>query len=513
MRDSEPRRGGMNGFTEIHSRLGEALAANTAGSTVPHVLVALPSLSVGESLLSHYADRIPALEHRYLLAQLMLPRIENCELVFLTCQAPSKEVLDYYLSLVPAEQREGMQARLRVLEVPDTSARPVAAKLLDRPDLVADLRATVHGRPAFIEPWNVTAAEVALARRFGIPINGTAPELWPLGFKSAGRRLFAEAGVPMPYGREDVRSVEEVLDAILDIRSERPQVSGVVIKTDNSGAGDGNQVIRFDESTDPGRILAAIEALPAWYLADLRTGGIVEELITGPAVTSPSVQVDIAPGGEPVVLATHEQVLGGPDGQVYTGCRFPARPEYAGQLGRHGQAVGRLLAHRGALGRFSVDFMSAKSTQGRWEVFALEINLRKGGTTHPYSALRNLAPGHYDIDSGKWLTLEGACRYYESTDNLVDPLWRGRPPGEVIDAVAAAGLQFDLGSQTGVVLHMLSCLAIDGRLGMTAIGASPGQAAQLFADTGEVLARYRRIAARRSGPRLTGGVGLKTAED
>lgn len=201
----------------------------------------------------------------------------------------------------------------------------------------------------------------------------------------------------MPYGREDVRSVDEVVDAILDIRAQRPHAAGAVIKTDDSG----NQVLRFGESTDSSRLRTHIEALPAWYLADLTNGGIVEELITGSTVTSPSVQVDISPDGEAVVLSTHEQVFGGADGQVYLGCRFPARPEYAGVLGRHGQAVGRLLASRGALGRFSVDFMSAQAADGGWDVFALEINLRKGGTTHPFAVLRNLAQGHYDVRSGE----------------------------------------------------------------------------------------------------------------
>ena len=105
----------------------------------------------------------------------------------------------------------------------------------------------------------------------------------------------------------------------------------------------------------------------------------------------------------------------------------------------------------------------------RWDVFALEINLRKGGTTHPFAALRNLAPGHYDIDSGQWVTLDGSPRYYESTDNLLDPSWQGRPPSEVIRAVSDAGFQFDPTSKAGVVLHMLSCLAIDGRFGLTAV--------------------------------------------
>jgi hypothetical protein len=46
----------MQAFDELQGRLGEVLAANQAGSSVDHVLIALPSFSVGESLLSHYVD-------------------------------------------------------------------------------------------------------------------------------------------------------------------------------------------------------------------------------------------------------------------------------------------------------------------------------------------------------------------------------------------------------------------------------------------------------------------------
>jgi hypothetical protein len=63
----------------------------------------------------------------------------------------------------------------------------------------------------------------------------------------------------------------------------------------------------------------------------------VEELITGTRCTSQSVQVNLSPFGEVAVLATHEQVLGGDNGQVYTGCRFPADPTYASELARHGR--------------------------------------------------------------------------------------------------------------------------------------------------------------------------------
>jgi len=276
----------MQAFDELQVRLGEALAANQAGSCVDHVLIALPSFSVGESLLSHYVERIPELEHRYLLALLMLHRIESCEFAFITCCAPHSEIVDYYLSLLPADWRESARRRLRIVEVPDRSGRAVAAKLLDRPDLMDELRTWIDGRLAFIEPWNVQADEVSLAERLGVPINGTSPALWPLGYKSSGRRLFEAAGVPTPVGREGIRSVDDIAEAVKAIRAVRPEGAGVVVKLDDSGAGDGNIVIDVRE---PDSLQRTLDALPDWYVTDLAAGGVVEELITGSRLTSPSV--------------------------------------------------------------------------------------------------------------------------------------------------------------------------------------------------------------------------------
>ena len=61
------------------------------------------------------------------------------------------------------------------------------------------------------------------------------------------------------------------------------------------------------------------------YLSKLaERGGIVEELISGVEIRSPSVQLRVTPTGEVELLSTHDQVLGGPSGQSYLGCRFPA---------------------------------------------------------------------------------------------------------------------------------------------------------------------------------------------
>lgn len=489
-------------FEALQRTLGPALEANSPGSTTPHVLIALPSYSVSESLLSHYGDRIPSLEHRYLNALAVAGRVQSCEMLYVSTRAPLPEVLDYYISLLPEAVRASTKARIALIEVDDGTPRSVAQRLLERPDLIAAIREHIGDRPAFIEPWNVTEHEVNLALALGVPINGTAPELRPLAFKGAGRRLFAEARVPCPLGREEVRTTDDVVDAVRWIGRQRPLLGGVVIKHDDSGAGDGNVVLdlrRMHHADDPEAWLRAqVEALPEWYRSDLLRGGIVEERIAGDRFSSPSAQVDIRPSGEVRVLATHEQVLGGEGGQVYLGCRFPADAAYAARLAEHAAKVGTILAARGALGRFSIDFVAAATGAGDWDVRAIEINLRKGGTTHPYAALRNLVPGRYDTSEGRWIAEDGSTRAYTSTDNLVDQRWLGLAPADVIDWVARDGLQFDPATGVGTVLHMLSGLGIDGRFGVTAIAHTPAEADALY---DAVRVTVQRLADRRATDR------------
>ena len=484
----------MPGVGGVHDGLSAALAANTAGSGVPHVVVALPSYSVGESLLAHYGDRLMALEHRYLVSLLLPHRLSDVEVVFVGSIAPSPGVVAYYRSLGP--DPAGFDARTHVVSLDDRTPRCVAEKLLDRPDVLERIRAIVGERPGVVEPWNVTEHEVRVAHVLGLPVNGMHPDLRPLGFKSAGRRLFRDAGVSLPRGVEDLRSAEEVVDAAAAVQALPDPPAAVVVKHDDSGAGDGNAVLRLvDESgttVDRAGIRSELAAQPAWYLDELRHGAVVEELLTGARVSSPSAQLDLMPDGRVEVIATHEQLLGGENGQVFLGCRFPADPAYAAALAVQADAVGKRLLEHGAVGRASVDFVTVSDEAGRWQTYSLEANLRKGGTTHPYAALRNLVPGRYDAAGGRWVAdLDGGPRTYVCTDNCVDPAWRGLAPALVIDAVRAAGLDFDHRTGTGVVLHMLDGLGVDGRFGVVAIGTDPAHSDELFTRTAETVAALR----------------------
>ena len=482
----------MRDFTRLQRRLVPVWRLSRPPGGTEHVRVVLPSYNLGASALRHYAYRLAALEHRFLVEILRLARVEACTLVFVFCQAPGAEVIDYYLSLLPPETSARARPRICTVVVPDDSGRPVAAKLLDRPDLVDHIRGLIGGRPAFIEPWNVTADEVAVAVRLQAPVNGTAPGLWPLGFKSAGRRLFAAAGIPTPPGAEGVRTAEDLRLAIASLRKACPGLAAAVVKLDNSVSGDGNQVIALRDPTgspaSPRAVAERVAALPDWYLAELALGGVVEAYVAGEDWSSPSVQLEITPEGRAVVLATHEQVLGGDNGQVYQGCQFPARPDYAMRLATYGQRAGRLLAGHQVMGMVSVDFVAARDCGQPWRLYAVEVNLRRGGTIPPIVVLSSLLPGSYDAH-GRWRLSDGSARYYCATDHLGDPRWTGLPPGRVIAAVRSAGLEFDRRTGTGVVLHMLSGLAIDGKFGMIAVGGSVQEAGRLFAAVRPVVDR------------------------
>lgn len=454
----------------------------------------LPSFSIGESLLSHYSSRLFALEHRFLVCVFLL-RIEAARVVFVCSREPDPEVVDLYLSLLPDSARADARGRLNIVVVDDSGPRAVAQKLLDRPDLLEEIGSWIGDEPAYIEPWNVAEPEQELAVRLGLPLFGTPPELWPIGFKSAGRALFAEADVAMPAGIENLATVTDAVDAIDRLRVAQPDMRAVILKHDDSGAGDGNAVIRVGDLESSGselakhRLRSRINSLEPWYVNELRLGFVAEERIVGDRFTSPSAQVEIRPDGAVTVLSTHEQVLGGPDEQVYMGCRFPADPAYAAEIGGRAEAVAKVLAERGALGRAGVDFVAASTDGGLWSTYAIEVNLRKSGTTHPYSVLRHLAPGRYDTMTGVYTDDLGQVKCYVASDNLVDESWTGLAVRDVIQALKQSGLIFDPSRRTGVVPHMLGCLGIDGRFGVAAIGNDREQADEFFESTSEAIHR------------------------
>jgi hypothetical protein len=467
--------------------LERAWRADRPGSTEPRVVIALPSYSLDRSVLEHYGDRLGPLENRYLYAMLRAQQ-PGIRLVYLSSSPVPQSVVDGYLELAPPDTHDTIRRNTIFVSPDDRSSRPLAEKLLDKPHLVETVRRLVGDQPALIEPFTITEAEQELAVALDAPMNGTDPALRKLAWKSTGRKLFRAAGVRIPAGVEDVRSLDEVVAAVRSLRAEQPSLAGVVVKLDDSVAGDGNVVLRFAELSDGDRGLRELvnRSLAPWYVDTLRRGGVVEELIVGRDFCSPSGQMELCPDGVVEVVSTHDQRLGGEHGQVFEGCTFPARAPYAAEIAEQSARVGEALVASGAIGRVSVDFAAVRGDDG-WDLYALEINLRKGGTTHPYGITRLLTGGHYDARSGCFSLEDGSARCYGATDNLVDEGWHERSPVEVRRRLAESGVAFDTAARVGVIPHLLDCLAVDGRMGYTAIGRSREEVDELEARIVDAL--------------------------
>jgi hypothetical protein len=462
-------------FTALQARL-RPLDEDLDPGRAPHTAVVLPSLNVDPGMLARHAASHAAFEERFLYLLLLLRR-PHVRIVFVSSRPVPGEIVDAYLDLMPELDRSRLGERLEFVSADEDTVRPLAEKLLDRPDLQERLRALVPDEGhAFLAPYRITDTERDLALRLDLPVYCPDQRFYEYGTKRGGRRLFAEEGVPHPVGVEGVRDAPGLVAGIREIRAARPGVQSVVAKLNDTVYGEGNVILAVGDLPEPGSAEEAaavkrlVGALPGPYLRGLAEDpGIVEEMIVGEEVRSPSIQMRIIAGGEAGLAATHDQILGGAAGQTFVGCTFPADAAYAPAIAREAEKVRARLIREGAVGRFGVDFVVARDGEGEWRPYAVEINMREGGTTHPFGTLWMLTGGTYDAETATYTSASGREKAYVATDDLESPAWIGLEPGALLAAAAEAGLAYDPATETGVVFHMLRTLKTEGRLGLTAI--------------------------------------------
>lgn len=365
-----------------------------------------------------------------MLFMLLLLRQPRARLVYATSQTILPSTLDYYFSILPGVVSNHAAQRFFNIAVEDRSPRPLTVKLLERPHVYERIRSLILDPDrAHLVAYNVTTYERDLALRLGIPIYGADPELSVLGTKSGAREVFASAGVSYPIGRENLRSLDDLLTALGQMRAKEPGLMRAIVKLNDAVSGEGNAVVDLADLPAPGssgtaalleqRVRSMAFELSSMTLARFSDslaehGGVVEECIRGTGFCSPSVQVRVTPLGELEVLSTHDQMLGGPSGQSFLGSRFPADHGYGPLITAEGRKVGQRLAELGVLGRFAVDFVAAQDDIGRWRTYAIEINLRKGGTT-PFLFLQFLTEGAFDEEEGVFRAPSGVEKYYVAT--------------------------------------------------------------------------------------------------
>lgn len=504
---AEPAQAALS-FQELQQTLRDRWSSTDEFDTQERHIVVVPSLSLDQEELqkiegvNHYEER--------LLFSLIRLRNPNTHLVYVTSQPLHPSIVDYYLELLPGIPSSHARDRLTLLSAYDSSRKPLSQKLLERPRLLNRIRKAVNPDRAYMTCYNSTSWERDLALALGLPLLALDPDLLHWGTKSGSREIFRRCNIPHPIGSELVFDEASLATATAEVWEQDPSLKRMVIKLNEGFSGEGNALLDLRQLQDvaPGRaghsdraraIAAAFSHLSfqcdteTWehFSAKIPTlGAIAEAFVEGDHKESPSVQGRITPLGEVEILSTHDQELGGPDGQIFLGCSFPARLDYRLEIQAMGQRIGEELARQGALERYGVDFIAvAKGDPNtpEWDLQAIEINLRKGGTTHPLMAMKMLTEGHFHQTDGLFYTKQEQVRYYRASDNLQKPHYRGLLPSDLMDIIVTKQLHFNSISGVGAAFHLMGCLSEYGKVGLTCIGTSPNHAREIYQQVVDAL--------------------------
>lgn len=466
----------------------------------PRTVVIIPSLTLDSEILSkvkgfiHYEERM--------LCLLMLLRMPTTKIVYVTSIPVPDVIIDYYLHLLPGITGKHARKRITMLSCFDASTKPLTQKILERPRLIEQIRQRISdASSAHLTCYNITPLEKTLAVQLGIPLFGTDPELFYEGSKSGGRKTFRECGVDLPDGFEDLHSREDIVNALAKLKKKYPSMRKAVLKMNDGFSGDGNAMYTYpnvpvDDSLEKNIKSTLSEQLKTvakdvseelFFEKFEEMGGVAEEFLEGYVKTSPSVQCVIDPNKQIDIVSTHDQLLGGDDGQIFLGAIFPADKQYSVSLAQEGKKIAQALADKGALGRFAIDFISVKQNDDTWKHYAIEINLRKGGTTHPFLMLQFLTDGKYNAETGDFLTATGNKRFYFASDNVSNEKYIGLTPHDLIDIAIFHSLMYDGATQEGIMFHLVGALSEHGKLGMVCIGSTPQRAKEYYDKAISVL--------------------------
>jgi hypothetical protein len=502
-------------FAELQAELVTRWESVDFFDRSPRQILVVPSLSLDQAELMKI-DGVHYYEERLLFSLIRLRNPET-RIIYVTSQPLHPSIVDYYLELLPGIPSSHARDRLTLFSTYDSSLRPLSEKILARPRLIRRIQEAMTPGESYMTCYNATALERSLSLALDVPLLAVNPDLLYWGTKSGSRQIFADCGLPLPDGSELTYNSADLAVAAAELWERQPHLQRMVIKLNEGFSGEGNALLslaslaavapgKFSQASHGERVAAIQAALSQLrFQCDSETwasfeqkieglGAIAEAFIEGERKYSPSVQGRVTPNGQVEILSTHDQVLGGPDGQIFLGCTFPAADAYRLALQEMGRKVGENLAAKGALERYSVDFIAVHDPSNLvepWQLYAIEINLRKGGTTHPFMALKLLTNGHYSLEDGKFYTKNGQAKYYRASDNLQKQAYKGLLPDDLMDIIMGEQLHFSSIDGVGVVFHLMGCLSEYGKVGLTCIGNTPQEAEGIY---NQVVAAMDRAA-------------------
>ncbi|CAE7383331.1 besA [Symbiodinium pilosum] len=472
---------------------------------VERYLVVVSSLSLDWKELA----KIPGVSNYELrlLWHLFFLRSNTMHLVMCTSQYIPDILINYYLRYLPGGVTiEDARRRLTTIACNDMTSSSVTTKLIFREHAMQRIRDAIEPEKAAMTCFNSTDTEKVLAEYIGIPLFGTDTKGAFWGTKTGNRQVFRDAGVQHPDGSyELIYTQEDLCEEILALLKRNPGTKKVMVKLNDSFSGEGNAVLRVDfdlyhalkESDEKARsiICQRLEkhleyvapglTWDRYYTQFQELGGICELFIEGDheAKTSPSCQAFLNADGSVRILATHEQML---NGQIYQGCKFPANEKYSADLIALTHKIGQELVRRDVIGYIAVDFVSVLQKDGSYQHWAIEVNVRMGGTTLPIMTMNFLClEGRLNEKTSEFLATDGKPRYYVASDTVRKKKYKGLVIEDLLNIIERYSAEIEWNKrpgapETGTIFHLVTCLSELGKCGCVCIGRSREEAQKIF---------------------------------
>jgi hypothetical protein len=486
-------------FRSLQNKLpDQCLELDDLGKQELDILI-VPSISMSP----RDTQKILGIHHweERLLPYLALLKYPNVRLIYVTSQPLHPALVDYYLHILPEITLldTDVRKRLILLSTYDSSLISLSSKVLERPRLIQQISDVVKPEKSLMICYVSTPLERELSIRLQVPLYALDPDLEHWGTKSGSQKIFSECDVPHPDGSQVVWNTRDLAIAGAEVWSRNPNTKRMIIKL-NEGIGglctgilDLEKIVELKKSSQVEKAEEIYKQLDSVTFQDKsedwaslsnriqEQGAIIQVYIEGNEKRSPSVQGVITPGGETKIISTHEQILNGSDGLLFQGCAFPAEAAYRLKIQELGRKVGEKLAQKGVIGPFSVDFLAVGQPDENgnltWHCQAVEINIRRGGASHPFTLLNFLTNGYYDTTTGLLHSAKGLPKYYITSEQIHEHSnYRGLLPDQLIEIISEHQLHFDPSTETGPVFHMMGALSEFGKLGITSIGNSHEEA-------------------------------------
>ncbi len=245
-------------FRQLQNKFIEQYESVFDDKMAAKTVIIIPSLTLDSEILNKI-DGVQYYEER-MLCLLMLLRMPHTQLIYVTSMPIDTAIVDYYIHLLPGITGYHARQRLTLLSCFDASAKSLTEKILERPRLLQRIRDSIpHNHLTHLSCFNVTDAERSLAVELQVPIYGCDPDLLYLSSKSTGRKIFRAAGITVPEGFEDLKTVEDIVQSLYMLKANDPSLSKAIVKINEGFSGEGNAVFSYKESPSCDKLYQRIE--------------------------------------------------------------------------------------------------------------------------------------------------------------------------------------------------------------------------------------------------------------